>query len=347
MNKIFKELKILSDEKENSLVKNLTKPPPKEPNKVMPHTNAPVENASQQADLLFLPNDDGYKYCLVVVDIATRKVDAEPLKTKESKEVKQAMQKIYKRKILKTPLRLEIDPGKEFEGNFSRYFKNMLHIVKKIVGRHRQQSVVETKNFQIGKILNTRMLVEEINNNDTSRSWVDILPKVIKLINKYFSHEPMGIDVDQPIKTNKFSSDMLPVGARVRIQLDNPIDYVNEKNLSGRFRAGDIRWSKTVHKITSFYLRPGQPPMYQLDDDTRVAYTKYQLQVVRNDEVRPTGESQNKWNVEKLVRRFKSKNKIVFEVKWEGYKETTIEPRSNLIKDVPEMVRAFESKSSK
>ena len=98
MNKILTELKILSSENENSLVKNLTKTPLKEPNKVMPHTNAPVENATQQADLLFLPNDDGYKYCLVVVDIATRKVDAEPLKTKESKEVKQALQKIYKRR---------------------------------------------------------------------------------------------------------------------------------------------------------------------------------------------------------------------------------------------------------
>ena len=347
MNKIFTELKILRDEKENSLVKNLTKTPLKEPNKVMPHTNAPVENATQQADLLFLPNDDGYKYCLVVVDIATRKVDAEPLKTKESKEVKQALQKIYKRRILKSPLRLEIDSGKEFEGAFRTYFNNLLKIVKKIVGRHRQQSVVETKNFQIGKILNTRMLVEEINNDDTSRSWVDILPKVIQLINKYFSHKAMDTNVDEPIKTNKFSSSMLSVGTRVRKQLDNPVDYVNENNLSGKFRAGDIRWSKTIHTITLFYLRPAQPPMYQLDDDTRVAYTKYQLQVVRDDEVKPSTQSQNKWNIERLVRRYKRNNKIYFEVKWEGYPNTTNEPRANLMKDVPDMVREFESKSSK
>ena len=347
MNKILTELKILSSENENSLVKNLTKTPLKEPNKVMPHTNAPVENATQQADLLFLPNDDGYRYCLVVVDIATRKVDAEPLKTKESNEVKKALQKIYKRRILKSPLRLEVDAGNEFEGAFSKYFKTMLKMVKKIVGRHRQQSVVETKNFQIGKILNTRMLVEEINNDDTSRSWVDILPKVIQLINKYFSHKPMIVDVNEPIKTNKFSSSMLTVGTRVRKQLDNPVDYVNENNLSGKFRAGDIRWSKTVSTITSFYLRPAQPPMYQLDNDKRVAYTKYQLQVVRDDEVRPSTQSQNKWNIERLIRRYKRNNKIYFEVKWEGYPKTTNEPRSNLMKDVPEMVREFELKSSK
>jgi len=347
MNKILKELKILKQENENSVVKNLIKTPTKEPRDIMPHTNAPIENASHQADLLFLPNDDGYKYLLVVVDIATRKVDAEPLKTKEATEVKKAMEKIYKRKTLKTPLRLEVDSGKEFEGAFSKYFKNMLQIVKKIVGRHRQQSVVETKNYQIGKILNTRMLVEEINNDDTSRSWVDILPQVIKLINKYFSHKPKEISVNEPIKTNKFTSSILQVGTKVRVQLDNPIDYVDETKLNGRFRAGDTRWSKTVYTITSFYLRPGQPPMYQLDNDKRVAYTKYQLQIVRDDEVRPSTESQKKWNIEKLLKRYKFENRIVFDVKWEGYKETTIEPRVNLIKDVPEMVKEFESKSRK
>ncbi len=31
-----------------------------------------------QADILFLPDDNGYKYALVVVDDATRSTDAEP-----------------------------------------------------------------------------------------------------------------------------------------------------------------------------------------------------------------------------------------------------------------------------
>ena len=346
MNKILKDLKILIDENENSLVKNITKIPPREPNKVMPHTNAPVENAVQQADLLFLPNDDGYRYLLVVVDIATRKVDAEPLKTKEAIEVKKAMEKIYKRKTLKKPLRLEVDSGLEFEGAFSKFFNKTLKIVKKIVGRHRQQSVVETKNYQIGKILNTRMLVEEINNDDTSRSWVDILPQVIQLINKNFSYKPKGADIDEPIKTNKFSQDLLPVGTRVRVQLDNPVDYVNEKKLNGRFRAGDIRYSKSIHTITSFYLRPAQPPMYQLDNNKKVAYTKYQLQVVTDNEIRPSTKSQKKFTIQKLLKRYKYENRIVFDVLWEDGSKT-IEPRVNLIKDIPLLIEQFESKSRK
>lgn len=346
MNQILTDLKILSNVKDNSIVKNLTKVPMKEPREVMPHTTAPIENAVQQADLLFLPNDDGYKYLLVVVDIATRKVDAEPLKSKDANEVKKAMQKIYKRKILKSPMRLEVDSGKEFDGAFKRFYDEVFEIVKKIAGRHRQQAVVETKNYQIGKILNTRMLVEEINNQNVSRSWVDILPRVIKLMNKYLSSEPKDVDINEPIKTNAFTSKVLPIGTKVRIQLDNPKTYVDDIKLSGKFRAGDIRWTKTIHTITQIYLRPAQPPMYQVDNNKRVAYTKYQLQVVKENETKPSTESQHKWNVKKLLRRFKLKNKIYFEVLWEDGSKTN-EPRTNLIKDIPLLVAEFELKFSK
>lgn len=37
----------------------------------------------QQADLLFLPDDNGYKYALVVVDLGSRLTDAEPIKDKK------------------------------------------------------------------------------------------------------------------------------------------------------------------------------------------------------------------------------------------------------------------------
>ena len=132
------------------------------------------------------------------------------------------------------------------------------------------------------------------------------------------------------------------MGTKVRIQLDNPQSYIEERPLTGKFRAGDVRWSKTIHTITQFYLRPNQPPMYQLDNDKRVAYTKYQLQVVKSDETVPTTSSQNKFVVKKLLRRFKLKNKIYFEVLW-GDNSKTNEPRTSLIKDIPLLIKEFES----
>jgi hypothetical protein len=212
-----------------------------------------------------------------------------------------------------------------------------------VAGRHRQQAVVEYKNFQIGTILNKHMLVEEINNNETSRSWVVIVPKVVKLINEHFSHEPVSVDVDTPIRVDKNSGHSLLDGTPVRVQLDNPVGYVHGERLYGKFRAGDIRWENKIRHITRLYLRPGGVPMYQVDDVDQVAYTKNQLQVVQADENKPTNKSQKKFIIKKLLRRFKDKNKVMFEVLWDTGEKTN-EPRSNLIKDVPDLVEAFESK---
>src|SRR5574338_475938 len=77
----------------------------------------------QQADLLFLPDDNGYKYSLVVVDLGSRLTDAEPIKDKKSKNLIKAIQKIYDRGILSIPKRLEVDAGLEFKGDLSKWFK--------------------------------------------------------------------------------------------------------------------------------------------------------------------------------------------------------------------------------
>ena len=225
MNQILHNLKIIDKDK-NNYIQNLLKTPKKEPKSVMAHSYSSKQNAVEQADLLFLPEDNGYKYLLVIVDLATRHVDAEPLKSKDSSVVLKATKKIFKRKYVKQPLRLEIDAGSEFKGEFKKYYDKLLDIVVKIAGRHRQQSVVEAKNYQIGKILNARMLTEEANNGIESKNWVDILPEVIKQMNKYLSHKPEALNPSLPPRSDKFSDDLLEIGTKVRIQLDNPEDYM-------------------------------------------------------------------------------------------------------------------------
>ena len=71
-------------------------------------------------------------------------------------------------------------------------------------------------------------------------------------------------------------------------------------------------------------------------------YSKEQLQVAKADEVKPKSLEPEKYEIERLVRRFKENNKVVFEVKWKGYDKTTTEPRNLLMKDIPDFVKAFE-----
>ena len=82
----------------------------------------PVPNKVHQADLLYLPHDrpprsrKTFKYALTVVDVASRYKEAEPLTTKEAKEVAAALEQIYSRGPLKWPKLLWVDPGREFMG---------------------------------------------------------------------------------------------------------------------------------------------------------------------------------------------------------------------------------------
>jgi hypothetical protein len=63
-------------------------------------------------------------------------------------------------------------------------------------------------------------------------------------------------------------------GAKVRVQLDVPVDFLSGKRLIGTFRASDIRWTKQPHTITDIVIKPACPPLYIIDDDETTGYTK-------------------------------------------------------------------------
>ena len=83
-----------------------------------------------------MPEDPkGYKYILMCVDLAIRKVDEQPLKTREAKAVLKGFKAIFKRKHLKYPsVRLEIDDSNEFKAEVKQYFKKLKVHIR--VGKH-------------------------------------------------------------------------------------------------------------------------------------------------------------------------------------------------------------------
>ena len=53
----------------------------------------------------------------------------------------------------------------------------------------------------------------------------------------------------------------------------------------------------------------------------------------------------NKFVISNLIKPVIKNNIIHYEVKWKGYRETTLEPRDILLKDVPKMINQFEKKN--
>lgn len=314
----------------NTLVNSLLTVPKKAKKEFLPKLKVYKRDSVHQADLLFLPSDQGYKYLLVIVDVATRSVDAEPLKSKTQPDVLKAIVKIYKRKYLEIPTDLFcVDAGSEFKGKIKMYFNKHKVIIRVgKPGRHRQQCYVEWYNGIIGDALNKIMLIAETNSGVQSKVWKKYVPKIIEMLNTKYFRKVVDKLSGSPIQTNE---ELLEEGATVRIQLDKPKDYLTGKRLIGKFRKGDMRWSPETYKIEQVLIRPEQPPMYLVEGIKECAFIRKQLQVV--DQVKEIKEV--KYIVEKILDKRKNKKKIEYLVKWKHYptKYNTWEPRTNLIDD--------------
>ena len=86
--------------------------------------NVPLmKNFNDMADLLHLPTTkEGYKYLLVIVDLATDNFDIEPMKNNTSTTTLDAMKTIFNRKYVKKPFAsIRTDNGSEFKKDFHQY----------------------------------------------------------------------------------------------------------------------------------------------------------------------------------------------------------------------------------
>ena len=99
-------------------------------------------NATQQADTCKMLEDKGFEYFLVLVELACRRVDGEPLRNKEADTVLRAFRRIYKRgRIIPPTHRLEVNNGTEFNNELVRnFFINEIGVLMRFSqpGRHRQ-----------------------------------------------------------------------------------------------------------------------------------------------------------------------------------------------------------------
>jgi len=321
---------------EKTIVEYLLEIPKKE--KYSPITDVFKTNNTHQIDLLFLPDDNNYKYALVCVDLGyPRYIGTEKLQSKSADDVKNALLNIYKKnKYLEVPKILECDDGTEFKAEFKTYFNNNgVFIRYKKAGRHRQQACVESVNGVLVHYLFYNMLANEINlkSKEIIGDWVDNLIELTNLLNYMKSKLPKNKPITKSkrniitdngkwLYTNpKKTTEIIPVNTKVRVILDEPRDIQGTKQ-NGTFRKGDIRWNNKIDVIENLSLRPNQPPMYLIKDINNVAYTKEQLQVVKDNEKPPNKETITRFNVENILKKRKNKNnKIEYLVKFENYKD--------------------------
>lgn len=301
-----------------------------------------IAGYNYMCDLLFLPTTkEGYKYLLVIVDLANDAFDMEPIKNKESATVLKAMQMIFKRGILTIPYAsIRSDSGTEFHGVFHKwlYDKNILHTYA-LPNRHSQVANVERLNRELGRLYNGYLNHMKEETGEVYREWTDVTDIIRTELNAFrLKKLPKDITKVKYAAPKIQLNPKFKVGDIVYRQLDAPQNILGAEQNTKQFREGDRRWDLVPRKIKQEFIY-NLGPRYILTGIPNVSYTESQLMKAKN-------EKEEKYIVEKLVKKVMKNKKVYFEVKWRGYNssENTLESRDQLIKDIPLLVAKFEKK---
>ena len=301
--KLAKKVGTTNEEAEKWLLKQplcqIYLPPPK----YVPRPNASMSlyatpHDIHQADILYLPHDKfkkkTYKYALNIVDVASRYKGSYQLTTKNSKEVAQAFQWMYKNTELNFPKTLIVDDGKEFYSEVTKLMEKHDVIIQwGDPSQHRSQGIVKRFNRTLADRLFTYQYHKELEDPlKSNREWVSRLQNVVSALNnektRLIDMKPVDAiketlvrqGFSQPVKN--YDEKLLDVGTKVRYLYEpgelEGYQYKGER----RKRSTDPIWSVDVYKIKDRYVQKHQPTLYYLDSGPKRSFVFEELQQIQD-----------------------------------------------------------------
>jgi len=271
-----------------------------------------------QADLIemipYSKTNKGFKYILVVIDVFSKYVWAEPLKSKSAVEVTKAMKKILKSKP--SPKNLQTDQGKEF---YNKEFNNLmqtLNINHYSTYSSMKASVVERVNRTLKSIMFRGFTLQG------NYKWLQLLPIVVDKYNNTI-HSTIKM---KPIDVSKSNEQALLNTVYNKIKLApkttkfNVGDHVRISKHRSVFKKGYLpNWTTEI--FTVYKTQYTNPTTYILQDsDGEVihgGFYEHELQATKYPDI---------YLLEKVIRK---KNKMLF-VKFRGLKANSWIKESDL-----------------
>ena len=264
------------------------------------------------------------KYLLVIIDVMSKYVWVEPLKTKECKEILTAMKNIFQRSGRK-PEKLQTDQGGEFLGkplqNFLKKEKIQFYTVKSDKKAAVVERVIRTLKDKLYRYMHekhTRRYIDVL--QDLVASYNDTYHRSIKRAPSDVSMENEG-KVLETLYGDAWKVDRLDLQGKQRVNRPKLKvgDFVRITKLKGVFAKGYWgNWTEELFIVRSVEER--RPYIvYKLEDWKREpiegAFYEHELQLVSKD-------LEGFWKVEKVVKTRKVRGKKEHWVKWEGYPES-------------------------
>ena len=191
------------------------------------------------------------------MDIASWYKASRPLKTKETKEVAEALKDIYKKGPLGYPNELHVDTGTEFKGV----------LIKSVVTKyHHNFAFVENFNKILAQRLFKPQDAQELRSREDSKIWVKNLQKfVTKMNNTKFDR--VGMTPAKAIKLENVNLKVKPYGEEEAAPTNGLHRYLlepGEENSDNKRRATDNIWSRKTFRLDMIIKNKGQRVLYYL-----------------------------------------------------------------------------------
>jgi hypothetical protein len=288
---------------------------------------SPYIDAQWQGDLAEVGNlsqkNDGVRYLLILIDIVSKYVWVEPLKTKSGPSVLDGLKRIFER-TERRPEKLQTDDGKEFVNKGMQQYLRQNKIEFFTLKSDKKAAVAERM---------VRTLKEKIwryMHEKHTKRYLDVLQDLVESYNQTFHESIKRSPVEVSWKNEGevlrtlYGQEWSRVGNEPRkggaVVKHKPGDFVRISRVKGPFKKGYTgHWTEEIFVVDGV-IESRPHILYKLKDLNQEAvdgsFYQHEIQGVDKD-------LRGFWKVEEVLQtRLVRGNKKEYLVKWEGYPES-------------------------
>ena len=280
-------------------------------------------DAQWQGDLADLgnltPKNDGIRYLLILVDVVSKYVWVEPLRTKSGPVVLDGLKAIFSR-TERRPEKIQTDDGKEFlYGGMQDYLKENnigFFTLKSDKKAALAERMVRTLKEKVWRYMHERH----------TRRYIDVLQDLVSSYNETYHNSIKRAPVEVTVKNEGevlrtlYESTWNPrKGLKKEREIAKVGEFVRISKVKGVFKKGYVgNWTEEIFVVDK--VIPSFPHvLYKLKDwggeEIDGSFYKHEIQVVDKA-------LDGYWKVEKVIRSRKVRGKMEYLVKWEGYPDS-------------------------
>ena len=264
-------------------------------------------------------NNNSFKYILVGVDVLSKMLYAEGVKSKQKRNMIEAFEAILNRMPM-VPQRIFTDRGKEFiltetdeKGGKSNYFK------EKGIAKHWSSTKTVKASLAERSIRNLKSRLYKFFSQKQTLKWIEILPKLVNSINHSYCRvigmRPIDVNFSnaQTVWEKIYGKNFFKK-AKLKSKLKKG-DTVRMANYKEVFDRGYLpNWSDEIIEVDS--VKKGRPDTYRVKDERGEPFTG---QFYAEDLGKTRKDKQTTYRIEKVAGKRTIEGKKQIKVKFIGY----------------------------